>query len=114
MRCKVNNRITPPKVRSTTPKKEVMEGEEDMKEEVDTEVEEEVEEHLAEEEDQSSVITMDNRVTLPETIPWLHALTVKLPTMLLKTVQYYWQRSRRNSRVRMSNSLEYNNKPPIL
>lgn len=51
MRCKVNNRISPPKVRSTNPEEEVMEGEEDMKEEVDTEAEEKVEEHLAEEED---------------------------------------------------------------
>ena len=48
MRCKVNNRITPQKVRSMTPEEQVMEGEEDMKEEVDIEVEEEVEEHLAE------------------------------------------------------------------
>ena len=61
MRCKVNNRITPQKVRSTTPE------EEDMKEEVDIQAEEEVEEPLAEEEDLSSVITMDNKVTLPET-----------------------------------------------
>ena len=42
-----------------------MEGEEDMKEEVDTEAEEEVEEHLAEEEDQSFVITVDNRSLRP-------------------------------------------------
>ena len=47
MRCKVNNKITPLKVRNTTPEEEVMEAEEDMKEGVDTEVEE----HLAEEED---------------------------------------------------------------
>ena len=51
MQCKVNNRITPPKVRNTTPKEEVMEDEEDMKEEVDTEAEEEVEEHSAKKED---------------------------------------------------------------
>ena len=51
MRCKVNNRITLQKVRSTTLEEEVMEDEEDMKEEVDIEAEEEVEEHLAEEED---------------------------------------------------------------
>jgi hypothetical protein len=81
----VNNKITPPKVRSTTPEEEVMEGEEDMKEEVDTEAEE----PLVEEEDQSFVITMDNRVTSPETAPRLHVPIVKLPTMLSKTVQYY-------------------------
>ena len=72
-----------------TPKDEVMEDEEDMKEEVDIEVEEEVEEHLAKEEDQSSVIIEDNKVTSPETIPRLHVHTAKLPTMLSKTVQYY-------------------------
>ena len=86
MRCKVNNRITPPKVRSTTLEEEVMEGEEDMEEEVDTEAEEEVKEPLAEEEDRSSIITMDNRVTSPGTTPWLHGPIVKLPTMLSKTV----------------------------
>ena len=83
-----------------------MELEEDMKEEVDTEAKEEVEEHLDEEEDRSSIITMDSKVTLPETIPRLHVHTVKLPTMLSKTVQYYRQKSKRNNRVRMSNSLE--------
>ena len=83
-----------------------MEDEEDMKEEVDTEDEEEVEDHLAEEEDRSSAITVDNRVTLPETALQLHVTTAKHPTMLSKTVQYYWQRSRRNNRVRTSNSLE--------
>ena len=51
MRCKVNNRITPQKVRSTAPQEESMELEEDMKEEVDTKAKEEVKEHLAEEED---------------------------------------------------------------
>ena len=91
---------------SRTPEKEVMEGKEDMKEEVDTEVEEELEEPLVEEEDRSFVITMDNRVTSPETTPRLHVPIVKLPTMLSKTVQYYWQRSRRNNRARTSNSLE--------
>ena len=59
-----------------------MEGEEDMKEEVDTEVEGEVEEPLAKEEDRSSIITMDNGVTSPKTTPWLHVPIVKLPTML--------------------------------
>ena len=83
-----------------------MELEEDMKEEVDTEDTEEVKEPLAKEEDWLSIITMDNRVTSPETIPWLHVHTVKLPTMLSKTIQYYWQKSRRNNKVRMSNSLE--------
>ena len=51
MRCKVNNKITPQKVCSTISEQEVMELEEDMKEEVDTEAEEEVEEPLAKEED---------------------------------------------------------------
>jgi recombinational DNA repair protein RecT len=106
MRCKVNNRITPQKVHNTTLEEEVMEDEEDMKEEVDIEVEEEVKEPLVEEEDRSSIITVDNNVTSPETVPWLHVPTVKLPTMLSKTVQYYWQRSRRNNRVRTSSSME--------
>jgi len=89
-----------------TPQEEAMEVKEDMKEEVDIEAEGEVEEPLAKEEDRSSVITVDNRVTSPETIPWLHVHIAKLPTMLSKTVQYYWQRSRRNNRVKMSSSSE--------
>ena len=68
MRCKVTNRITLPKVHSMTPTEEVMEAREDTKVVVDIEVEEEVEEHLAKEEDQSSIITMDNRVTSHETV----------------------------------------------
>ena len=72
-----------------TLQEEVMEEEEDMKEEVDTEAKEEVEEHLAEEEDWSSAITVDYRVTSPETALQLHVPTAKLPTMLSKTVQYY-------------------------
>jgi len=51
-----------------TPEEEVMKSEEDMKGEVDTEAKEEVEEHLAEEDDRSSIITMDNRVTSHETV----------------------------------------------
>ena len=51
MQCKVNNKITLLKVHSMTPKEEVMEGEEDMKEEVDIEAEGEVKEPLAKEED---------------------------------------------------------------
>ena len=51
MQCKVNNRITPQKVRNITPQEEAMELEEDMKEEVDIEDKEEVEEPLAKEED---------------------------------------------------------------
>ena len=89
MRCKVNNRITPPKVRSTTLEEEVMEGEEDMKGEVDIEAEEEIKEHLAEEEDRSSVITVDNKVTLHKTARRLQVPIVKIPIMLSKTVQYY-------------------------
>ena len=67
---------------------EAMELKDDMKEEVDIEAEEEVEEPLAEEEDRSSVITMDNKVTSSETTRQLHVPIVKLPTMLSKTVQY--------------------------
>ena len=73
---------------------------------VDIEVEEAVKEPLAEEEDRSSIITVENKVSSPETAPRLHVPILKLPTMLSKTVQSYWQRSRRNSRVRTSNSLE--------
>jgi hypothetical protein len=51
-----------------TLEEEVMESEEDMKGEVDIEAEEEEKEHLGEDEDRSSVITMDNRVTSHETI----------------------------------------------
>ena len=65
----MNNRITPLKVHSTISEEEVMEGKEDMNEKVDIEVEEEVKEHLEEEEDRSSAITVDNRVSLPETAP---------------------------------------------
>ena len=57
-----------------------------MKEEVDTEAEEEVEEHLAEEEDRSSVITVDNKVTLPEIVRRLPVPIAKLSIMLLKNV----------------------------
>ena len=57
-----------------------------MKEEVDIEAKGEVEEPLAEEDDRSSVITMENRVTSPKIVPRLHVPIVKLPTMLLKTV----------------------------
>ena len=52
---------------------------------MDTEAEDEVKEHLAEDKDRLSVITMDNRVTLHETVRWLHVPIVKLPIMLLKT-----------------------------
>ena len=62
-----------------------MEREEDMNGEVDTKAEEQVEEHLAEEEDRSSIITMDNRVTLHETMQHLHVPIIKLPIMLSKT-----------------------------
>ena len=113
MHGKANNRITLQKVRNMTPQEEAMELEEDMREEVDTKAEEEVEEHLAKEEDQSSIIIVDNKVTSPETARWLHVPIVKLPTMLSKTIQYYWQRFRRNSKARTSNSLESNNGPLI-
>ena len=68
MQCKVNNRITPLEVRSTTLEEEDMEVMEDTKVMEDIEAEEGVEEHLAEDEDQSSAITADNRVTLHETV----------------------------------------------
>lgn len=50
----------------------------------DIEVEEGVEEHLAEDEDQSSVITADNRVTLHEIVRRLHIPIVNLLIMLLR------------------------------
>ena len=59
MRCRVNNKITLPKVRSTTPEEEVMEATEDTKFVVDTEVEE----HLAKDKDRSSIITVASKVT---------------------------------------------------
>ena len=62
MRCKVSNRLTTPEVRGTTPKEEDMELVEDIASEKG------VEEHLAEDEDRSSAITMDNRVTSHETV----------------------------------------------
>ena len=68
MRCKVNNRITPSKVHSTTPEEEVMEDEEDMKGKVDTEAGKEAMEHFAEEEDRFSVIIVDSRVTSHDTV----------------------------------------------
>ena len=86
----MNNRTTPLKVRSTTPEEEVMEAMEDMKEEKDTEameeVEEEFEEHLAKDEDWSSVIIVDNKVTSHETVRQLLVPTTKLPITLLKNV----------------------------
>ena len=68
IRCKVNNKISLLEVHNTTSKEEDMEAVEDTKVKEDTEVEEGVEEHLAEDEDQSSIITMDNKVTSHETI----------------------------------------------
>ena len=68
MQCKVNNRITPLEVHSMTLEEEVIEVEEDMKEEEDIEAKEEFEEHLAEDEDRSSIIIVDNKVTSHETV----------------------------------------------
>ena len=74
MRCKVNNKLNLLEVHSMTPEEEDMEAMEDtkvvedMKVKEDTEAEEGVEEHLAEEEDRSSVIIVDSRVTSHETI----------------------------------------------
>ena len=53
---------------------------------MDIEAVEEVEENLAEEEDRLSIITVDNKVTLPETAPQLHVPILNLPTMLSKIV----------------------------
>ena len=61
MRCRVNNRITLLEVHNMTPKKQDMEAVEDTKVVVDTEAEEGVEEHLAEDKDQSSVITANSK-----------------------------------------------------
>ena len=60
-----------------------------MKEEEDTEAKEEVEEHSDEDEDRSSTITMDNRVTSHETIRQLPVPIGKLPIMLLKSAWCY-------------------------
>ena len=68
MQCKVNNRLTPLEVRSTTPKEEDMDVVEDTKVMEDTEAEEGVKEHLAEDKDQSSIITAKSRVTSHETV----------------------------------------------
>jgi len=68
-----------------TPEEEDMEAEEDMKVTKDTEAKEGVEEHLVEDEDQSSITTVDNKVTLHETIKGLHVLIAKLPITLLKS-----------------------------
>jgi hypothetical protein len=51
MQCRANNRLTPPEVRSRTPKEEDMEAVEDTKVVEDIEAEEGVEEHLAVDED---------------------------------------------------------------
>ena len=67
-----------------TPKEEDMEVVEDTKVKEDTEAEEGVEEHLAEDEDRSSIIAMDSRVTSHETVRQLPVPIVKLPIMILK------------------------------
>jgi hypothetical protein len=74
----VNNRITQLEVCSTRPKAEDMETEEDTKVVEDIEVEEGVKEHLAEDKDQSSIITTDSRVTSCEIVRRLHVPIVKL------------------------------------
>ena len=88
MRCKVNNKITSLEVHSKIPKEEDMEAVEDTKAKEATEAEEGVKEHLAKDEDQPSVITVDNRVTSHETIWRLPIAIVKLPIILLKSAQY--------------------------
>ena len=64
----MNNIITPLEVCNTTLEEEDMEVVEDTKVEEDTKAEEGVEEHLTEDEGRSSIITMDNKVTMHETI----------------------------------------------
>lgn len=88
MRCKVNNRITLLEVHSITPEEEDIEVVEDTKVKEDIEAEEGVEEHMVEEEDQSSIITAERRVTSHETIRRLPVTIVKLPIMLLKSAHY--------------------------
>ena len=87
MRCTENNRTTMLEVCNTTPEQEVMEVVEDMKEEEDIEAKEEVEAHLAEDEDQLSIIIVDNKVTSHETVQRLLVPIAKLPITLLKSVQ---------------------------
>ena len=88
MQCRVNNRITPLEVHSMTPKEEDMEVVEDTKVEEDTEAEEGVKEHLVKDKERSSIITVDNRVTLHKTVQRLPVTIVKLPIMLLNSAQY--------------------------
>jgi hypothetical protein len=80
----VKNKITRLEVRDMTPEEEDMEDVEDTKVEEDSEAKEGVEEHLAEDEDRSSIITGDNRVTSHETVRRLLVTIVNLPIMLLK------------------------------
>jgi hypothetical protein len=63
MQCKVNNKLTLPELRNTTPKEEDTEAVEDTKVMEDIEAKEGVEEHLAMVEGRSSAITMDNKDT---------------------------------------------------
>ena len=98
MQCKVNNRLTPPEVRNTTP-----EEEESME---DTKAEEGVKEDLAEVEDRSYAITMDNNVTLHETARRLPATTIKPSITLLNSAQCCLPRFKRSNKIKMSNSLE--------
>jgi len=81
----VNNRITPLEVRSTSPEQEDIEVEEDTKVVEDTEAEEGVKEHLAKDEDRSSAITVDSRVTSHEIVRRLPVPIVNLSMMLLKS-----------------------------
>ena len=71
-----------------TLEEEDMEVVEDMRVMEDIETKEGVEEHLAEDEDQSSTITVDNKVTSHETIWQLPIPIVKPSIMLLKIAQY--------------------------
>ena len=69
-----------------TPEEEDMEAVEDMKVTEDTEAKEGVEEHLVEDEDRSSAITVDSKVTSHETVRQLPVPIVNLSIMLLKSV----------------------------
>ena len=106
IQCKVNNKLTPPEVRSTTPEEKDMEAVEDTEVMEDTEAEEEVKEDLDEVEGQSSAITVDSKVTSHETTRRLPATTVKPSIMLLRSAKCFLPRFKRSSKTKMSNSLE--------
>ena len=89
MQCKVNNRLTSPKVRSTTSEEEDMEAMEDTKVMEDIEAEEGVEEHSVMVEGQSSIIVVASKVTLHGNVRQLPAPIVKPSITLLKSARCY-------------------------